>query len=372
MWEIKTKSISFKWLGVSLYNKFCYGIFILGSTLTMSFFSINWWDLITFIINANSIEITFGQSNRDNIFELILGLLFIVLSIVFFFSKKKYELWYNAKYQDNLIAIMQQGLQATSFPDFNKKTAGKDFRNFHIHPIIIDEIDFINNEEYIDVLKNQNSIISDIAKLTRTHTNYKLAYWGITRIPLAYSLGVKLSDTQSINIFDYNRTKRKWNQLSYSWLKNKRIKPQRFLIEKSNIHKASSQDVIVCISTTFMISKVDCIQAVPNYHSLYDLKLTNIKNGKRDRLRTIKEMDMLAESYRKLMDEISTKTNIKTVHLFYAGPNSLAFKFGTVLSEAIHPKVLVYNYNRNDTPCFSWAYDSSKDEIISFKERKHS
>ena len=65
------------------------------------------------------------------------------------------------------------------------------------------------------------------------------------------------------------------------------------------------------------------------------------------------------------MDEVATDPRIKTVHLFYAGPNSLAFKFGTVYSESIHRNVIVYNYNGNDTPCFSWAYDIAKDDILS-------
>ncbi|MDF4203107.1 SAVED domain-containing protein [Maribacter sp. SA7] len=366
MFEFKYKQLEFKWLSVSLYNKICIGVFTLGSTLVADSFTLNWWDLFIFNFSANNIELAYNQVDDFNFVELILGLVFIILSIVFFLLKKKYELWYKTKYSRNLIAIKQQGLQATNFPDFNKKVAGKDFRSFNIHNILIDEINFDRKKEYNKALINQDYIISDIINLKNSLINHELAYWGISRIPLTYRLGVKLSDTQTINVFDYNRKKQKWNQLSYSRVKNLLIRSNKFSIKKSNIHKASSEDLILSISTTFNVSKDECLKVIPNYYKIYELSMSNIGHGKRDRFKTINEINTLSEQFRQLMDEISTDPNIKTVHLFYAGPNSLAFKFGTVLSESIHPNMRVYNYTRSDTPCFSWAYDSNKDEIINF------
>ena len=362
MWEFKYKELEFKWLGIGLYNRFCYGLFTLGSTLVIDRFTFNWWNLLNFDFISDNLKLKYGQV--DGIDELIIGLIFIVLSIIFFLFKKKHELWYKTKYPCNLIAIKQQGLQANSFPDFNKKIAGKDFRNSIIHPILINEIDLDKNKEYQKALTNQDSIISDILNLKDSLINYELAYWGITRIPLAYRLGVKLSDTQTIYVFDYNRESQKWNQLSYSWLKNKIIRPKKFTINTSNIFNNSSQNLIISISTTFNVSIDECLKVVPNYYKFYNLFLFNIGNGKRDRFKTISEINLLSEQYRKLMDEISTDSNIKTIHLFYAGPNSLAFKFGSVYSESIHPNIIVYNYNRNDNPCYSWGYNVSKNMIV--------
>ncbi|MRT94580.1 SAVED domain-containing protein [Ancylomarina sp. 16SWW S1-10-2] len=364
MFELKYKQFEFKWLSVNLYNKFCIGTFTLGSTLIADSFTLNWWNLFVFNVNASSIELAYNQVDDFNTVELVFGLTFIVLSIVFFLLKKKYELWYKTKYPRNLIAIKQQGLQATSFPDFNKKTAGKDFRSFCVHPILVDEIDFDKNKKYKEALDNQDRIITNITNLKNSHINNELAYWGITRIPLAFSLGVKLSDTQSINVFDYNRNKQVWNQLSYSWLRNKIIRSKKFTIKKSNIYRASSQDLIISVSTTFNVSKSECLKIVPDYYKFYDLSLSNIGNGKRDRFKTISEINILTEQFRQLMDEVATDPRIKIVHLFYAGPNSLAFKFGTVYSESIHRNVIVYNYNGNDTPCFSWAYNVAKNKIL--------
>lgn len=366
MFEFKYKQLEFKWLNVSLYNKFCIGIFYLGSALITDSFTLNLLDLFVFNVTASNIELAYNQVDDFNFVELAFGLTFLALSIIFFLLRKKYESWYKTKYPRNLIAIKQQGLQATSFPDFNKKTAGKDFRSFCVHPILIDEIDFDKNKKYKEALDNQDRIITNITNLKNSHINNELAYWGITRIPLAFSLGVKLSDTQSINVFDYNRNKQVWNQLSYSWLRNKIIRPKKFTIKKSNIYRPSSKDLIISISTTFNVSKSECLKIVPDYYKFYDLSLSNIGNGKRDRFKTISEINILTEQFRELMDEVATDLSIKTVHLFYAGPNSLAFKFGTVLSESIHPNMRVYNYTKSDTPCFSWAYDSNKDEIINF------
>ncbi|MBL4561184.1 MAG: hypothetical protein JKX79_09390, partial [Labilibaculum sp.] len=146
MFEFKYKQFEFKWLSVNLYNKFCIGTFTLGSTLIADSFTLNWWNLFVFNVNASNIELAYNQVDDFNSVELVFGLTFIVLSIIFFLLKKKYELWYKTKYPRNLIAIKQQGLQATSFPDFNRKTAGKDFRSFCVHPILVDEIDFDKNK----------------------------------------------------------------------------------------------------------------------------------------------------------------------------------------------------------------------------------
>lgn len=366
MFEFKYKQIEFKWLSVSLYNKVCIGILTLGSTLVLDSFTLNWWDLFVFNFSTSNAVLSYNQVDDFNFVELILGLVLIVVSIVFVLLKKKYELLYKTKYPRNLIAIKQQGLQATNFPDFNKKVAGKDFRSFDIHNVLIDEINFDMNKEYQKAIINQDHMISDIIKLKNSLVNHELAYWGIARIPLTYRLGVKLSDTQKISVFDYNRKKQNWNQLSYSSLKNTLIRSNKFVIKKSSIFKNSSKDLIISISITFNVSKDECLNVIHDYYKFYELSLSNIGNGRRDRFRTINEIDVLSEQFRQLMDEIATDSNINTVHLFYAGPNSLAFKFGTVLSESIHPNMRVYNYNRNDTPCFSWAYDKDKDEILNF------
>jgi hypothetical protein len=50
-----------------------------------------------------------------------------------------------------------------------------------------------------------------------------------------------------------------------------------------------------------------------------------------------------------------TEIDSRCIHLFYAGPVSLAFHLGQQISENIHPPVIVWNYRREQG--YNWAVD---------------
>ncbi|MBD0405294.1 SAVED domain-containing protein [Flammeovirga sp. EKP202] len=364
MFKLKHKELEINLFILDFYNKICYAILGLGIYLVKDSFNINIWERFVIILNNESQSINFNKDTETNCIELILGVIFIITSIIIFLLKSKYELWSKVKYPLNLLAIKHQGLKPINLPDFNQKVACKDFRRYEVRVITIDEIDHQLNGNYQEAITNQDQKIIDIESLKNSFMHHELAYWGISRIPLTFRLGTKLSDTQKVHVFDYKRDEQKWNQLSYCKFKNLITKPKLFTFDQPIIQKSSSQDVILSISVSFNISKDDCLEVIQDYYKFYNLKLPNIENGKRDRFKTIKEINALSKQFRKILDEIKENSNIKTIHLFYAGPNSLAFKFGTMISESIHPNIRVYNYNKKDEPCFSWAYDYNNDNII--------
>lgn len=56
---------------------------------------------------------------------------------------------------------------------------------------------------------------------------------------------------------------------------------------------------------------------------------------------------------------VSTYRQVKTIHLFYAGPTSLIFRIGQILNENTDPEVLAYNYSR-DLGGYIWALSLNK------------
>jgi hypothetical protein len=53
--------------------------------------------------------------------------------------------------------------------------------------------------------------------------------------------------------------------------------------------------------------------------------------------------------------------NIRRIHIFYAGPATLAFHLGRQISKSIHPHVTVYNYMAKDCPPYSWGLTITSD-----------
>ncbi|TKG92895.1 SAVED domain-containing protein [Puteibacter caeruleilacunae] len=365
---VKYKSIEIKWLSIGTYIYICRALFSTGLIFITDYFTLNWWELLHLKIQAKNYYMNFNQESDISSFELKVGIIFIVVAITLFLSKKKYERWYKNKYPKNLIAIKHQGLQPINFPDFNKKIAQHDFRDLTIHPFEINDIEFDANSDYQKALTNQKKIVQEINRIKNSNMNHELAYFGISRIPLSFGLGLMLSDTQAIHVFDYNRSGQKWNQLSHSWLKNRISRNTKFSIKESGVINAASNDMLITVSVSFNVNIKDCTDVLPHYYKSYELALPNINYGERDRLKTINQLNRLAEQFRSLLDMITTKRNINRIHLFYAGPNSLSFKLGTIYSEAIHPKIIVYNYNRNHTPCYSWALDVENFKIIDFRK----
>ncbi|MDQ3624877.1 MAG: SAVED domain-containing protein [Verrucomicrobiota bacterium] len=63
-----------------------------------------------------------------------------------------------------------------------------------------------------------------------------------------------------------------------------------------------------------------------------------------------------AAAFREVLDRLAAQMlGCGRVHLFYAGPVSLAFHLGQQISENIHPPVAVWNYRREEG-C-DWAVD---------------
>jgi hypothetical protein len=68
------------------------------------------------------------------------------------------------------------------------------------------------------------------------------------------------------------------------------------------------------------------------------------------------------QAFRQMMDQVHELLPRATcIHLFYAGPPSLAFCCGQQISKTIHPRIIVYNYFGMDVPKYSWGLDITRD-----------
>jgi hypothetical protein len=66
-----------------------------------------------------------------------------------------------------------------------------------------------------------------------------------------------------------------------------------------------------------------------------------------------RDSDYRAHSKSRLDTVAARMSGCRCIHLFYAGPVSLAFHLGQQISENIHPPVIVWNYRREEG--YNWA-----------------
>ena len=104
-----------------------------------------------------------------------------------------------------------------------------------------------------------------------------------------------------------------------------------------------------------MVNKDDIFKATGE-----DLKIVSISVDKPDRS-WLKYKEQLLEFQAKYMSLIDTiaklYTNLKKIHLFYAGPTPMAFIIGSYVNPTIHPLLILYNYFVKDSPKYTRAFE---------------
>ena len=78
---------------------------------------------------------------------------------------------------------------------------------------------------------------------------------------------------------------------------------------------------------------------------------------KKDNLTSEVEVYKLASKFQKVMDDL---TQVLVVHLFIAAPAPVSFALGQSISKTMHPKVIVYSYQKNKLPSYTQAFVLNK------------
>ncbi len=197
----------------------------------------------------------------------------------------------------------------------------------------------------VEAVNTQQKITSEIQHLCRNNANLEIAYYGIAHIPLVFLLGYQLNLRKSIHIFEHNRQNNKWN-----------------LLQDANsypdliIKKAASSvgtDAIIRFGISYPIPDSDVTQVMPASKLIVDLALPTPTP---DAIRNVDQLENYARNFRSILDDIhNTDADIRRIHVFYAGPVSLAFRCGQLISPTIHPKIAIYNYCVQDIPKYKWG-----------------
>jgi hypothetical protein len=217
--------------------------------------------------------------------------------------------------------------------------------------IVINQSDLFRDGKMINPMlaaQRQQKQAEEIKTLCEIVPRIELGYFGIAHIPLVFLAGYQINPRKPIHLFEHNRKDDRWNLLQME-----AKYPELILQGLPLQHNQAVGDVVVKFSISYSVLDDDVLKVVPSSLALIEIGLASPRV---DNIRNLEQLELYVSAFRNVLDEIHDKLpNARSIQVFYAGPVTLAFRCGQMISPTIHPRVLVYNYFYQDVPRYKWG-----------------
>jgi nucleoside phosphorylase len=204
-----------------------------------------------------------------------------------------------------------------------------------------------NPEEVVARLLAANG---EITKLLERRSEAEFIFHGHVHIPVATLLGFLFTDRQQVGFYDYHSTA---TPPSWNWpLSEDATYPELRIVGEVPTIPLKHGDIVVRMSVSYPVRAENTRAVVSDPVLEIDLQVSQSERGV---VKSERQVLAYGLAFRKLLDRIASAVidPRARVHLFYAGPVSLAFHIGQLISASIHPPVVVWNYGRR----YEWAID---------------
>jgi hypothetical protein len=223
--------------------------------------------------------------------------------------------------------------------------------------IVIDQCDLFQNGRLIDphqAARRQRDVEKQVAALLMRHPEAHLAYYGIAHIPLLFLAGYMLSHRRALLHFAEDRYTRSWDLLQRGG-----AAPALTLSGLPSAVVWEQGDVVIRINVSYRVLEQAVAEIVAAPLASLELSLAQ---PQLDVVTSEQQVRDYTQAFRQMMDQVHELLPHATcIHIFYAGPPSLAFCCGQQISKTIHPRIVVYNYFGKDVPRYSWGLDITQD-----------
>lgn len=168
----------------------------------------------------------------------------------------------------------------------------------------------------------------------------RLAILSISIFPFLVYAGFCIGQSgKKIIYFHYNRSKNKAYKLKRS------LKPTLNMNEEPFVDRNCTEEVVVCVSTSYKIDKTIVQNQFHNcniyYLSSSRIGINEIKNKN--------DLEFISDYVRTKLSSFTGKVN-----LLLSCSASLCFSIGTKLSTPGLPKIIVYNFNNKEKTKWNW------------------
>lgn len=255
-----------------------------------------------------------------------------------------------------LVVIRHQSMETVSQKAVLTSLSGI-YPHYRIVEVVIDQCDLFRGNklsEPREAARRQAEIARQIAELLKRHPEAEVAYYGIAHIPLHFLAGFQISNRGPLTLFDFDRHRRTWDQLQ-----RQEDMPQLRVSGLPPRVRPGVGDVVVRVSIVHRVTAEVVAEVIPL--PMASIHLT-LKQPRGDVVTSEQHIREYGRVFRQTMDAIHERLpGASGIHVFFAGPASLAFYCGQLVSKTIHPRFVVYNYTGQDVPRYSWGLDLTRD-----------
>jgi nucleoside phosphorylase len=254
------------------------------------------------------------------------------------------------------VLIIHQSMESVSTESMKLK-ATESFPGRALREFLIDQSDLYRDgvlTRPAEAVHRQSAALEGIKSILQQDAHAEIAFGGIAHVPLLFLAGFQLATKRAVRLLEHRRDRDTWDQL------DGQETGQVFDLESQVPRSRALGDVVLRVSLSFDVveelTKTVCSDPLASLH-------LKVPVPKRDIVTHNKIVENYTQMFRDTLDSVaSLLPNARRVHLFYAGPASLAFNFGRQISRTTHPEVAVYNYMSRPEPRYSWGVVINKPE----------
>ena len=250
--------------------------------------------------------------------------------------------------------ILHSGnVTGTGAPNLDKELISQDFYGTHIieeTEELVFDLFLTKTKDWLEFKKMQIEWWKGFKNQKEKPTKYIIC--SINFIPLVIQLGYLIHNTNTFDIYQYHSDKNTWK---WKPLKDEDVKQEYFYVELPEDKDIVVTEIALSISITGMVNENDIFEAIGD-----NIKIITINVDKPDRtwLKFKEQLIEFQAKYMSFIDKIvQLYTNLKKIHLFYAGPTPMAFIIGSYINPTIHPQFILYTYFKKDIPKYTKAFE---------------
>jgi len=202
-------------------------------------------------------------------------------------------------------------------------------------------------------LEQTRTFQREIEPWIKSNPNGIIAYFGLVPVSLAVHLGYLLGNFNNYWVFQHHHQLKKW----YLDIDDDKEFDIEILNSPTQKEKGKG-DVILRLSSSYLIDENQSLSVVPEPMKEIDVKL---KKSGIDALKTQNQLEVVSKSFDDVLGSISSfLPNSNVIHLFAAIPCGLAFLLGTKVNPNVTPKIITYQYSKEEKPPYRQALIVSK------------
>lgn len=194
-------------------------------------------------------------------------------------------------------------------------------------------------------LNDHQSRMAELEAVRAAQPSADLAYAGIVQAPFQVLAGYRLSSWTAATLMEWNRVDHIWTSLAPG------AGPDLGLA-RHDTATGSGADIAIALEISFPVATAAVTSSLPTVGRIIRIGLTP---PRLDAVTHVGQVNAIAAECRRVLDELAAQGPGGRIHLLIAGPMSVGFRVGQLVSRTLHPLIQVHAYTLNAQPPYSWG-----------------